>query len=192
MAAVGLADQAEGMIPRLAAALNSATGRRIEWDTAAQSGATARFTREVLLPRIDSAPLDIAVVGLGVNDCLSLSSARRWRTELERLLDAIDQRQEPKRVILTGVPPMRHFPALPFPLSTMLGLRATLLDAVAARLADSRAHVCHAPMEFVENPDGLFCRDGFHPNARAHALWARQLAAIATSPGWATPPGAKG
>ena len=34
-------------------------------------------------------------------------------------------------------------------------------------------------MNFVDHPDGLFCRDGFHPNARAHALWAEQLAALA-------------
>jgi len=181
MAAVGLAGQTEGVIPRLAAALHAASGRRIEWATAAQSGATARFTREALLPDIESAPIDLVVIALGVNDCLALSPARRWRAELERLLEAIDDRLGPGRIILTGVPPMQHFPALPWPLSTMLGLRSALLDAVSSRLAASQEHVSHVPMEFVENPDGLFCRDGFHPNARAHALWAGQLAAIVTS-----------
>jgi len=192
MAAVGLADQTEGVIPRLAATLHTASGRRIEWTTAAQSGATARFIREVLLPGIESTPIDLVIIALGVNDCLALSPARRWCAELERLLEAIDDRLGPGRIILTGVPPMQHFPALPFPLSTVLGLRAALLDAASSRLAASQAHVSHVPMDFVESPEGLFCRDGFHPNARAHALWARQLAATVNSAGWALPLRASG
>lgn len=175
MAAVGLADQAEALIPRLANEVHSATRRRIEWTTAARSGATARHTLEVLLPQIDISPVDVVVVGLGVNDCLSMHSAKRWREHLVALVDTVRRRLEPGRIILTGVPPMQHFPALPFPLATMLGLRSARLDAVSAQLAETSPDLYHAPMDFVEHPNGLFCRDGFHPNARAHALWARQL-----------------
>jgi lysophospholipase L1-like esterase len=179
MAAVGLADQAEGVIPILAGILAAETGRRIEWRTAARSGATARFTTDALLPRLQSEPTDLAIIALGVNDCLAMRSPGRWRERLEQLTQAVVDRLGPERIIFAGIPPMQHFPALPWPLSSSLGLRAALLDAVTARFAESRADLLHAPMDFVEHPDGLFCRDGFHPNARAHALWARQLAGLA-------------
>lgn len=179
MAGVGLADQAEGVVPVLAEVLAAETGRRIEWRTAARSGATARFATEALLPRLDAGPTDLAIVALGVNDCLAMGSPGRWRERLEQLTQAVFDRLAPERIILAGIPPMQHFPALPWPLSSTLGLRAALLDAVTARFADTRAKLLHAPMDFVEHPDGLFCRDGFHPNARAHVLWARQLADLA-------------
>lgn len=178
MAAVGLADQSQGVIPRLAAEVAAASGQRVMWQTAAESGATTRFTTENLLGRVDAGPTDLVVVGLGVNDCLSLHSARRWQQDLQQLLDAIRRRLEPKRIILTGVPPMQHFPALPFPLSSMLGLRAALLDAVSRHLARGNADVLHAPMNFTERAGGMFCSDGFHPDATAHAAWARQLAKL--------------
>ncbi|NEZ04439.1 SGNH/GDSL hydrolase family protein [Wenzhouxiangella sp. XN201] len=182
MAAVGLADQAESVVPRLAAEVASRRNRGVDWQTAARSGATIDFTRTRLLPLLDADPTDVVIVALGVNDCLRLSSVRRWRVELARLIDAIRSRLEPGRIVLAGVPPMQHFPALPIPLSAMLGLRATLLDAATRQFAESEDDVLHAPMNFVEHPDGLFCRDGFHPNARAHALWARQLADLLNTP----------
>lgn len=176
MAAVGLADQAEAVVPRLAAKVAASRNCGVDWQTAARSGATIDFTRAKLLPLLDAGPTDIVIVALGVNDCLRLSSVRRWRAELAGLIEAIRFRLEPGRIVLAGVPPMQHFPALPIPLSAMLGLRAALLDAATRQFADAEEDVLHAPMDFVEQPDGQFCCDGFHPNARAHALWARQLA----------------
>lgn len=176
MAAVGLQQQDEGVTPRLAAQLAETTGRSIEWQTAARSGASARFTLETLLPQIIKGRTDWVLVALGVNDCLALSSAKQWRKTLERLTSAITHRLEPGGIVFTGVPPMQHFPALPAPLATMLGLRARLLDAVLAHFTEGDESLIHAPMDFVESPDGLFCRDGFHPNAPAHRLWAGQIA----------------
>ncbi len=178
MAAVGLADQAQGVIPRLAAEVAAASRQQVMWQTAAESGATTRFTTENLLGRVDAGPTDLAVIGLGVNDCLSLHSARRWRKDLQQLLDAIRRRLEPKRIVVTGVPPMQHFPALPFPLSSMLGLRAALIDSVSQRVAEHESDVVHAPMNFTERAGGMFYTDGFHPDATAHEAWARQLARL--------------
>ncbi len=178
MAAVGLAKQSQGVIPQLATELAAASGQRVTWQTAAQSGATARFTTENLLRRVDTDPTDLVVIGLGVNDTLALSSAKRWEQDLQQLLDAIRRRLDPKRIIVTGVPPMQHFPALPFPLSAMLGLRAALLDSVLQCLTEHDADLLHAPMRFTDRPDGMFCSDGFHPNATAHKTWARQLAKL--------------
>jgi len=176
---VGLSDQSEGVVAMLAGQLAAESSRPIEWQTAARSGATARFTAHKLLPQVDKVPADLVIVALGVNDCLALASPARWRARLAHLTQAISERLEPKQILLAGIPPMQRFPALPAPLSTMLGLRASLLDAVSEQFAARQPGVVHAPMNFVNHPDGLFCRDGFHPNARAHALWAEQLAALA-------------
>lgn len=181
MAAVGLAEQSEGVVPLLASRLSAASGRCVEWETAARSGANARFTAECLLPQLEARPVELAVIALGVNDCLALASPGQWRRDIEALCGGIRHRLEPQRIILAGIPPMQHFPALPAPLSWMLGLRSALLDAVCRRMAAEEDDLLHAPMDFVEDPEGLFCRDGFHPNARAHALWARQLAATVAS-----------
>lgn len=178
MAAVGLERQADGLVPQVARRLAAARGRRVEWRTAARSGATAGFTRKSLLTQLDAGGIDLAIVTLGVNDCLAMTSTTQWCRELKQLASAIRSRLDPETIIFTGVAPMRHFPALPVPLATMLGLRARLLDALLARFAESDAAFVHAPMSFAAHPDGLFCRDGFHPNESAHRLWADQVAGL--------------
>lgn len=178
LAARGLADQAEGVIARLATALAAACDQQVEWQCAARSGATARFAHQALLPELEPGRCDWVIISLGVNDSLKLRSARAWRDDLKALISAVHSRLEPGQIVLTGIPPMERFPALPWPLSGMLGLRARLLDTVSLHLAEARPGLVHTPLDFAVQPEGLFCRDGFHPNARAHALWARQLAQL--------------
>ncbi len=181
MAAVGLADQVDGLVPRVAAKLSAACGRSVEWRTAARSGATARVARKTLLMELPASRADLVIVALGVNDCLAMTSTRQWRQELKQLASAIGSRLAPETIVFTGVAPMQHFPALPPPLATMLGLRAKLLDALLEQFTESSAAFVHVPMSFAAHPEGLFCRDGFHPNGSAHRLWADQVADIVAS-----------
>jgi lysophospholipase L1-like esterase len=180
MAAVGLTCQSEGLIPQIAARLAQRAGRAVEWETAARSGATARDCRHELLPALGLRRADAVVVALGVNDTLALHGARRWRGDLGDLLDAVGQRLQPEIIVLAGVPPMQAFPALPLPLSGMLGLRSALLDSVARNLARHEDRLRHRPMVLDAKQDALFCIDGFHPNAEGHARWADQLAETLT------------
>jgi len=182
MAAVGLADQSEALLPLLASNLNRSTGRRVAWATAARSGATAAVTRRELLPRLDPFRSDLVVIALGVNDCLALRSPRRWRSDLAALITAVRDRLSAGTILVAGIPPMQRFPALSPPLSILLGTRARLLNAVSARLAAASPDVVHVPMQLAGPAEAFFCRDGFHPSARGHAAWARQLAAAGAAP----------
>ena len=49
-------------------------------------------------------------------------------------------------VVLSGLPPMHAFPALPQPLRTYIGSRAKRLDAVLARLMAGAADGFHFPL----------------------------------------------
>lgn len=80
--------------------------------------------------------------------------------------------------MLTGVPPLGHFRALPQPLRGWFGLRAGLMDADLQAVArDSGAHYLSLDLPF--EPVYL-ARDGYHPSAAGYRQWAagivRQLA----------------
>ncbi|ATF19831.1 Lysophospholipase L1 [Phaeobacter gallaeciensis] len=78
-------------------------------------------------------------------------------------------------VILSGVPPMADFPALPNPLAWVLGRHATRLDQVLAKLAAQDSNVVHLPFTMPPDPT-LAARDGYHPSATAYTIWADTLA----------------
>ncbi|QOC22320.1 SGNH/GDSL hydrolase family protein [Wenzhouxiangella sp. AB-CW3] len=175
LAGVGLDSADQTVIAGLAERLARQSGRATNWSIVARGGVTVADTCDQLLPQIPERSVDLVLIGLGVNDCLQLTGARGWQAGLATLFDGLTERCQPGRIVLSGVPPMQHFPALPQPLAGMLGLRARMLDAASAELAASRSDVIHAPMNFDGRSQELFCHDGFHPGVRGHQLWAEQL-----------------
>lgn len=178
LAGVGLDSAEETVIARTAATLARDNRRAVKWTIVARGGVTVADTIAGLLPGVRSTEVDLVLIGLGVNDCLQLTGARRWQTGLEDLLDGLNERCRPRLIVMAGVPPMQHFPALPQPLAGMLGLRARMLDIASAHVASSRKGVVHVPMAFDGRSQELFCDDGFHPSAHGHQQWAEQLVEV--------------
>ena len=81
-------------------------------------------------------------------------------------------------VVITGVAPLACFPALPWPLRTILNWRSAALQEAADGLADRLPRLV---VERFSEPFGphLFAADGFHPNPQAHALWGEEIATLA-------------
>jgi lysophospholipase L1-like esterase len=161
-----------------ARALARRTGRPIAWRTYGLSGATASDAMERLLPRIAPAPADLLIVAFGVNDVLAYSSPGAFTDDLAALVTAARARVGNAAVVIAGVAPLASFPALPWPLRTILGWRSNALQAAAERLPE------RLPRLVVERfsarlDSGLFAADGFHPNKQAHALWGEEIAALA-------------
>ena len=175
LAGVGLESQDQALTARLATGLAKHGARQVNWQCAARSGVTARRSLEELVPLLSPGPVDLVLVGLGVNDSIRLRAPKRWQSDLRNLIQHLRQRHGPVPVILTGVPDMQRFPLLPEPLALMLGLRSRLLDYAAAELAARLDQVHHAPLPLDGAAGQLFCEDGFHPNAQGHAQWAEQL-----------------
>jgi lysophospholipase L1-like esterase len=179
---VGVSRHDDGLAGQTARALAETTGRPVAWRVLGRSGASAR---KLVTEFIDPAPpieADVVVVALGVNDIISLSSSRHWIAALESLLQAIRRSSPGAAVVVSGVPPIQHFPALPWPLRAVLGLRATILDRAAIRLVGANHTIAHLPHPRVPRAQvaGVFCADGFHPSARGYQQWGTALAAAAS------------
>lgn len=173
-AGVGVATHAEGFAAALARTLAQASRRRVEWQVAGQGGLTVDAARAALLPRI-VAPVDLAVLLFGVNDAIARRSARQWRDDLRALIAGLRERMgDGAAIVIAGVPPLAHFPALPGALRRALGAQGAMLDAASSALGRELPRVLHAPLEF---PGGRehFARDGFHPSALGYRRWAEEL-----------------
>lgn len=180
VAGYGAPTHEQAISGQLAATLGRRTGRAVTWRALGADGVTAERVRRELLPRLGPDPVDIAVIALGVNDTVSLTRPARWAKELGNLIAELRSHVRPALVVVSGVPPMDRFPALPQPLAAMLGLRARLLDALAREVAlDRNASFAPAP---VEGDRSYFCADGFHPSPVGYESWARHLAAAVPDP----------
>jgi lysophospholipase L1-like esterase len=183
-AGVGAPTHEAGLAGGIARALGALTGRDVRWRALGRGGACARVVRTQLLVPAEIDAADIAVIALGVNDTLQWTRSARWRSEVKRLVAAVRERCGEIPIVLSAVPPVGRFPALPQPLRAVLGLRARILDAALAELAaDELARARHVPMpRFADGGAGVepwFCADRFHPSPRGYAAWGAALAQAA-------------
>jgi lysophospholipase L1-like esterase len=176
---VGAEHHGEALAGALAERLAQRLGRRVLWQVLGENGATARRTVQ-LLAQTAAAPSEVAVVALGVNDVLEQTRESRWVHDVSALVQALQERTGAREVILLGVPPLGHFPALPPPLRQVLGLDAQRLDRALGRLAarldrPPQLSVRHYRFAFSGARE-FFARDGFHPSAHGYARWAELIA----------------
>jgi lysophospholipase L1-like esterase len=178
VAGVGLARSDETVVATTARALARRTGRPVKWHGHGLSGATVSVAAAQLLPQIAAEPADFLVIAFGVNDTLAYRSPAAFANDLAALVTGVRRRIGEAAVVITGVAPLACFPALPWPLRTILNWRSAALQESAERLADRLPRVV---VERFSEPLGphLFASDGFHPNREAHALWGEEIASLA-------------
>lgn len=176
VAGVGVATHEEAITGQLARALSARLARPVSWRACGKNGATVRAGLERLMLRVPEQPVDIVLVAFGVNDTTAFHSVSRWRADLQALLQALEARCRPGLVLLSGVPPIAEFPALPQPLRWVMGLKAQALDRAAHALAARLPHTHHVPFALMPRDHGMRAADGYHPSGTGCAAWAELLA----------------
>ncbi|MEM7764226.1 MAG: SGNH/GDSL hydrolase family protein [Pseudomonadota bacterium] len=173
---VGCQHRDEGMPVQLARAISRQRRVDVQWQVIGGNGLRARDIERLLQSQSDAPQTErkLAVVLLGVNDVVGLTSVKAWRESLIAIRQQL-RRRGAKVVCLAPVPPMDGFTLLPQPLRRLLGLRARMLDAARHDVARVYPDVVAAETEFPLDAT-LLAQDGYHPGPAACAWWAEALA----------------
>jgi lysophospholipase L1-like esterase len=187
---LGAASQDDALLGHLVRALAPHTP--LTYQLIARSGATAASTRRHLAARAWSAgdAADVVVTSLGLNDVTRGRSAEAILEDLEAIAALLGAHTGARHLLLSGLPPIGRFPALPQPLRGFLGRQAAATDRAMAHWAATRRPASGSPaVEHLPLPmDGhpavagaslaeLMAPDGFHPGPRIYQAWGETAAA---------------
>lgn len=178
VAGVGVAVQDQAVTAQLARLLAQKMGNPVAWQAYGKNGATIEGALTSLVPTITPRKVDIVLIGFGVNDTTAFHSAGHYKKSLEQLLAHVRTRLQPEVIVVSAVPEMALFPALPWPLNRVLGAKALVLDSAAAELVADMPDVVHVPVSMDPTNAELIASDGYHPSAFGALVWARQLVQV--------------
>lgn len=153
---------------------------QVEYQMLAKTG---RKTAEMLavLAKEPNNEKDVVITALGVNDVTSQVPLKTWIGQQQDLIQAIKKKYQPKQIIMTGLPPMRDFPALSWPLNAFLGSTADEFDAALLKLCNTDTVVhFHSIRNYPATAQ--IASDGFHPGPSVYQIWAANLAAQINKP----------
>lgn len=173
-AGVGVDRQEQAFSGQLTAALQEEFA--VHWRLFAKTGATT----ESALSELATCPaetFDIAVTSLGVNDVTSGLSVSEWLRLQTQLVELLRTRFQVRTVMLTALPPMHKFAALPEPLRWILGQRAHRFNLALREFVPTMSRCDLVELRNLTEP-GMLATDGFHPSAQTYAAWGRSAAAM--------------
>lgn len=173
-AGVGAATQGEALSGRLVERL--ADDYRVSWKLWARSGLDSQGLLD-LLEQHAPEPFDVALLSIGVNDVTSSLTLDQWLARQQRLIALLGDKFAVKQIVLSPLPPMHLFPALPQPLRWFLGFRARRFNAHLADLAARMDQCTMLSTPLTPEPD-LMASDGFHPGPMLYRQWADDAARV--------------
>ncbi|MBL0143774.1 MAG: SGNH/GDSL hydrolase family protein [Betaproteobacteria bacterium] len=171
-AGVGASTQDEALAGRIVARLGKR--HRVEWRVIARTGATTASTIRHL-ERVERFDTDVVVTSLGVNDVTGDVRPTTFLGRSAKLRELLRDKFGAKLILVSGLPPVHRFPALPQPLRWYLGERAKELDRALARALPDGRGAEHLPFE--RELDGMhMASDGFHPGPAVYDAWGETAA----------------
>ncbi|RZG79952.1 SGNH/GDSL hydrolase family protein [Acinetobacter sp. WCHAc060033] len=127
---------------------------------------------------LESHDFDVVITSVGVNDVTKLSSPKKWIQQQQNFYKEIENKFTPKLVLVTGVPPMNLFPALPNPLGWLFGQYSSEMNQKLAQFVKSKSNyqLIQFDLAHFNALDLDMAEDGFHPSKEIYQLWAGELA----------------
>lgn len=137
---------------------------------------TGDNTRDCIaqLKTAEAEEFDIVLISLGVNDVTSGCSEAAFIKRQTALIDLLQKKFFARQIILSGLPPMSDFPALPQPLRWYIGAQAQRFNQRVEQLA-RKYELDFIELEF-DGDHGLMASDGFHPGPKVYKAWAEMAA----------------
>lgn len=173
-AGVGVFTQDQALSGQLVCALGA--GFQVSWKLIATTGHKAKDIVS-LLEELSPETFDVVVTSIGVNDVTHGTSVSKWIDKQKQIIELLQAKFHSPYILLSSVPPMHLFPALPQPLRWYLGMRAKRFNSELAKLTEGDRRCAVVTINFSLEA-GYMAADGFHPGAPAYALWARHVADI--------------
>ncbi|PVA06694.1 SGNH/GDSL hydrolase family protein [Thalassorhabdomicrobium marinisediminis] len=171
-AGVGVDTQDDALSGQLTRRL--ARRARVDWQLVAKCGNTTP-TALRQLQKAQPRPVDVAVVGLGVNDITSGATVSQWLRRTDALIDHLRGDLGAQQVYLAGIPPLWQFPVLQNPLRWTLGHQAERFDRALRQHLAARGDATWITLDMGLSEDNM-APDGFHPGPVVYAEWARAVA----------------
>jgi lysophospholipase L1-like esterase len=174
VAGLGARTHEQGLAGKFAEQLSRRIGRPVHWSVCGRNGVTAQRTIDELVPQMPDENFDYILVGLGGNDVMKLSSPRKWRRDMLRLLEILRRKNPEAAVFITNCPMINYSPVIPQPIKFLLWELSKLHDANIKQFTRDmdRVFYYHQPTNIAV--DGFFA-DGIHPSEQGYADWSAAM-----------------
>jgi len=147
-----------------------------DWSILAKSKITTRDLIKIIQNEANT-KVDVAVICIGMNDITAGKHAESWILELSELRSLLTEKFAAKKMIFSGIPPVRHLKQISQPLHYVLSLKASVFENALQEFCVSHQNCHYVDINLPVNKQTM-AKDGFHPNKIFYSTWAGRIRAL--------------
>lgn len=186
IAGVGVNKHKNGFTGALARQLSNNFKSNIDWRVYARSGYTAKLVAKKIISKIEENKADIIVIGLGGNDAFTLNSPKKWISDIENLINLVQNKFPETPIYFTNMPPIKEFPAFTKTIKFVIGNLVEILGKRLYYLIKAKENVFYND-EIVtlktwskrnrlpQNNSKIYFSDGVHPSELTYKVWGKEM-----------------
>jgi lysophospholipase L1-like esterase len=187
IAGVGVDYHKNGFTGALANTLSKELESNINWRVYAKSGYTVKQVYKKIIPEIEENTTDIIVVGMGGNDAFTLNSPKKWASDINNLIDLLQNKYPNTPIFFTNMPPIKEFPAFTKSIKFVIGNLVEILGIELNNIIANKENVYYND-EIVtlknwskrhslpSNNSKIYFSDGVHPSKLTYHVWGEEMA----------------
>ena len=120
---------------------------------------------------------DVVISSVGVNDVTKLTAPKKWIQLQQQFYTEIENKFSPQLILVTSVPPMDLFPALPNPLGWLFGQYSSEMNKKLKKFIDlnNNYQLIQFDLAHFKALDLQMAEDGFHPSKDIYQIWAKEI-----------------
>ncbi|MEO9569710.1 MAG: SGNH/GDSL hydrolase family protein [Polaribacter sp.] len=189
IAGVGVDYHKNGFTGILANSLSKKLATNITWKVYAKSGYTVKLVSKKIIPKIKESSIDIIIIGMGGNDAFTLNSPKKWISDIEKLINLIQNKHPNTPIFFTNMPPIKEFPAFTKSIKFVIGNLVEILGKELHILIKNKENVFYhneiitlkkwsKKHSLDTNNTQLYFSDGVHPSQLTYKIWAKETASF--------------
>lgn len=142
---------------------------------------TGYTTAQVLaaVKQLPLTPFDYVVISVGSNDIVKGNSLKKWKQHSDALNAYIEKNFNPKKILMSAIPPFQKLPTLPYLMRHYLAERSQSMNYYLIAHSHTNPIYNYLDLDFDFLPEYI-SEDGFHPSSALYKIQGERLANFIT------------
>ncbi|WP_339660968.1 SGNH/GDSL hydrolase family protein [uncultured Polaribacter sp.] len=186
IAGVGIDFHKNGFTGTLANTLSTELKNNVNWRVYAKSGYTVKQVCEKIIPKIEETATDIIVIGMGGNDAFTLNSPKKWISDINKLINLLQDKYPNTPIFFTNMPPIKEFPAFTKTIKFVIGNLVEILGKELKNVVQNKENVFYfdeiitlkewsKKHSLSSSNSTIYFSDGVHPSKLTYQIWGKEI-----------------
>ncbi|PID78045.1 MAG: hypothetical protein CSB21_01900 [Deltaproteobacteria bacterium] len=163
IAGIGASNSEKTLTPLISSKFKQKRSFETSWTILGKNGIKIYQIMPEFSEKLKKSKPDLIIISAGINDVTGLCRTKKFKNHIKKIKEFAKNELDSPYIAFSGIPEIKNFPLMPFPLGHVLNLRVKILDNIIKKEISTYPKGIYIPLNLKINKN-KFSKDGYHPS----------------------------